>query len=199
MKTVFGLALACGAVGTTVLAQSVCPVADDLRSGIHLDFADGTTETYRLISEAIVSVDGYEGTEPYFRLDLAYGTHLLSYLAVVDGRPDEASRQTYDYGVTAAELPVPTDGGRFTAQVTVTASDGPRREDQLQAYVGVDPMTIAGCTYQAMDLIIAYDTEDNYMESIRYFPELGFGYLLWNQSDSGQSDENVLTLIRTGK
>ena len=190
--------LACG-WATAGLAQSTCLSSDDLRSGVHLDYADGTTETYRMIGEATMSVDGYDAGEPYFRLEIAHGTHLLSYFAVQDGRPDEASRQTYDYGVDPSALPVPVAGGRFNTDVTVTASDGPRQEAQLQAYVAGEPLSVGGCTYQTLDVLIAYDTADNYMESIRFLPELGLGYLLWNQSDDGQSEENIVTAIRTGK
>jgi len=193
------IAVIASGLATSGVAQSTCLTSGDLRTGIHVDYADGTSETYRTIDAATMSVEGFDGGEPYFRLELAQGTHLLSYVAIDGGRPDEASRQIYDYGIAAMDLPVPVAGGRFNADVVVTASDGARPEAQLQAYVDADPLTLGGCTYETLEVLIAYDTSDNYLESIRFLPQLGFGYLAWNQSDEGQSDENIVTAIRTGK
>ena len=184
---------------TGALAQTGCLSSADLQAGIHVDYADGTTETYVRTGPGLMSVDGFDGGELYFQLELAHGTHLLSYVAVSGGQPDESTRQTYDYGVAPAELPVPVAGQRFNADVTVTASDGPRQEGQLQAYVEGVPLVIDGCTYETLDVIIAYDTADNYMENIRYLPQLGLGYLLWNQTDEGKSDDNIVTGMRSGK
>lgn len=180
----------------SAVAQSVCATAQDVARGLHIDFVDGTTETYRSTGPGVMTVDGFDGGELYFRLEIAQGTHLLSYVAIADGVPDPSSRQSYDYGMTASELPVPSDGGRFNPTVFVEGSDGRRPEDQFQAYVSGDPLTLEGCTYETLDVLIAYDTADNYMESIRYFPALGVGYLLWNQSDEGRSDDNVVSALR---
>ena len=194
---VLGAAL-CGAA-SGALGQSACAVAGDVQRGVHLDFADGSRETYREIAPSILSVDGTAGAVTHFRLEVAHGTHLLSYVAITDGAPDEPSRQTYDYGADPAALPVPAAGARFNVEVTVTSDVGVRREDQLQAYVEGAPLRLAGCTYAAIDVLIAYDTQDNYIESIRYLPDLGIGYLMWNQSDGVQTDENVVVAITTGK
>lgn len=197
MKIIFSIAFFCA--GGAAFAQTTCATAADLQSGIHLDFADGTTESYRSTGPSTMSVDGIDGTEVYFRLELAHGTHLLSYVSVYQGEPDGESRQLYDYGVPAGQLPIPEIGGRFNTEVTVTGSDGNWREDQFQAYVEGTPLTIGGCTYDVIDVVIAYDTADNYIEHINYLPQLGLGYLLWNQADDGRSDDNVVLGIRTGK
>lgn len=186
-------------IGNAAAAQTTCPTAADLQAGIHLDFSDGTTETYRRTGPATASVEGFDGVEVYFRLEIAHGTHLLDYVNVYEGAPEEESRQVYDYGVPPEQLPVPVAGARFNSEVTVTASDGTRREDQFQAYVEGPPLTIGGCIYEVIDVVIAYDTPDNYIEHINYLPQLGLGYLLWSQADDGRSDDNIVVGIRTGK
>lgn len=192
---VLGLVIA----ASPVYGQTQCVTEADLQSGITVDFADGTSEIYRSTGPGLMSVDGMDGNEAFFRLELAQGTHLLSYVGIFEGRPDEPTRQTYDYDMAATEMPVPQAGGRFAVDVMVTAEDGVRQEDQVQAYVAGEALVVDGCTYEVIDAYIAYDTGDNYMELVKYMPQLGFGYLFWSEADDGRADENIVTRIRAGK
>ncbi len=168
---------------TGVQAQQGCPTDADLGRGITLHFGDGASETYTAVADATTQVDGKFNGALSYRLLIAQGTHLLSYVEVVDGAEDPASQQVYDYGLAPSQLPVPVAGERFNANVTVAASDGARQEPQLQAYVEGPELVVGTCRYATIDALIAYDTENNYMETIRYIPELALGFMLWNQSD----------------
>ena len=176
-----------------------CATAANLSSGINLDFSDGITEVYRRLSPGIASVTGLEGAEQIYRLEIAQGTHLLDYIEVSGGQPVEASHQVYDYGMAPQSLPVPTPGQRFNPVVQVTASDGVRTEAQAQAYVETDPIVLGACTYRAIEAVIAYDTPDNYIESITYLPDLEIGFLHWSQTDEGRAVDHEVVGIRTGK
>ena len=186
-------------LGAAAAAQDGCATAADLARGVTLDFDDATSEVYRAAGPGIQTVEGRDDAGAYYGLRIAQGTHLLEYFDIVDGQPDAGSRQEYDYGTAPADLPVPTPGGRFSAEVTVAASDGVRTEAQTQAYVAGEPLAVGGCTYDTVQAVIAYDTTDNYIESVSYLPELGIGYLVWNESDGVRSEDTIVTAIRTGK
>lgn len=190
-------ALAFGASAATA-QTSGCATMADLATGIIVDYADGISETYRSIAPGVSSVDGRDGSLQIYRLEIAQGTHLLNYVEYYDGQADETTRQVYDYGMAPTSMPVPTDGGRFSPQVTVTWQGDARGEFQVQAYAAGDPLVLGACTYQTVDAVIAYETDDNYIESITYLPELGIGYLEWSGTDGNRGIENTVIGIRTG-
>ncbi len=174
-------ALALGAA--PVLAQTSCPTAADLARGIQLTYDDGTVEVYRSTDRAGV-IDVY-GEDPFgyaYRMLIAHGTHLLMYEEVVNGASDPNSRQTYDYGVSVANMPVPFPGGRWAVDVIATTVEGPRSETQVQAYDAIVTQRIGPCRYDRIEAVIAYDTADDYIEGIHFLPELGLGYLVWSES-----------------
>jgi hypothetical protein len=79
-------------------------------------------------------------------------------------------------------MPVPSPAGRWQVDVRVTDSSGVFPEGQMQAYGAITDLTIGACSYQMIPVLIAYDTDDLYVEQINYLPELGIGYLVDSQT-----------------
>lgn len=171
------------ALAVPLAAQSACPTLADRATGISVSFEDGSTEVFRPGNDpAVTIVDGVDTDGFAYRMELIHGTHLLVYENVVDGRPDPASRVSYDYGMAPSAMPVPVPGGRWKADVTATAVDGPRPEAQVQAYDVAVSVDIGGCTYDRIEVLIAYDTTDFYTESVHYLPALDIGFLVWSET-----------------
>ncbi len=166
------------------MAQAGCPTAADLARGIRIDFADGSFETYRDTGAGVVVVDGADPEGFGYQMELGHGIHLLSYVNVNDGVVDDTSRISYDYGRAVGELPLPEAGGRWSSPVTVNDQYGPRSEPQTHQWSQISTVDIGGCSYDMIEAIIGYKTGDGYRESVEYLPELGLGYLLWNESDT---------------
>jgi hypothetical protein len=181
-------------------AQQGCPTGDDLARGIRISFEDGGTEVYRSGAPGVQEVTGTEEDGSGFRMEIAQGTHLLSWEGTNGGVADPSSLLTYDYnGVAPENLPAPRPGKSFQTAVTATDSSGPRSEPQNQTYGPLSSIAIGTCTYDMIEVTIAYATTDNYVEMLRYLPELGIGYLLWNESDSMTRQPIEATAISAGK
>jgi hypothetical protein len=175
------------------LAQQTCPTAADLDRGIRVTFADGGIETYRNAGSSVINVVGSDLDGSGFVMDLAKGLHLLMWQDAFD----PSTRQTYDYnGVSADMLPLPSPGGKgWSSPVQVTASDGQRDEPQRHSYGPLTAVQIGGCTYQSIEVTINYATSDNYREMVRYIPDLGLGYLVWNEADGMEANPVEATAI----
>ncbi len=167
-----------------VLAQAGCPTAADLARGIRIDFADGSFETFRDPGTGLVTVEGQDIEGYGYTMELGQGLHLVSYANMVDGVVDQGSRIDYDYGVALPDLPVPVAGGRWASPVVVRDMTGTRSEPQNHVWSEVTVIDIGGCSYDMIEALIAYKTDDGYRENVHYLPELGIGYLLWSESDT---------------
>lgn len=167
---------------TALIAQDRCPTAQDRGKPIAVRFESGLVEIHRTADGQTWTIEAFDTGALIYRLEVAHGTHLLSYVEIVDGRPDANSRVIYDYGRTVAELPVPHASGRWETEVLVTDSVGSGPEGQMQAYGAVTDLTIGSCSYDMIPVLIAYETEDFYVEQINYLPELGIGYLVDSQT-----------------
>jgi hypothetical protein len=178
------------------VAQTACPVAADLARGIRIDFADGGSETYRSAAvPGMVEVTGRDPDGATYRMQLGGGFHLLRW--EVPG--DTASVIDYDYGLTPDQMPLPQPGASWHTEVRVRAVDGPRDEAQDHRYGKTTQVTIGACTYTAVEAVIAYETSDNYIESVTWLPELGLGYLLWNESTDYSRNPVPAVGISAGK
>jgi hypothetical protein len=166
-----------------VWAQTTCPTAADLTKGIRIGFPDGSTEIYRQGQAGVIRVQGSAGDGTAYEMDLGQGIHLLSYVDVEQGRPIEPSRITYDFGMPAANLPVPEP--ERGASLVGARTDGAGTLDQRQklAFGPIEPLVIGGCSYQSLQVLISYESEDSYAENVIYIPELGISYLYWNRAD----------------
>jgi hypothetical protein len=163
-------------------AQARCPTGDDLARGIRVDFSDGSYEIFRNPGMDIVVVDGVDPNGYAYQMELVHGLHLLSYVNVAGGVVDDQSAISYDYGVGASALPVPSAGGKWSSGVSVIDGFGQRSEPQSHVWGEVTMVDIGGCTYEMIEVVISYKTGDGYREALEYIPELGFGYLVWNES-----------------
>lgn len=168
------------------LAQAGCPTAEDMRRGIRVDFADGSHEVFRTQASAAggveIIVDGLDAEGFGYQMELGQGVHLLAYRGMTDGAADIGSEIAYDYGLLPGDLPVPVAEGQWSSQVTVTDQFGVRSEPQSHVWSGATTVDIGGCTYDMIETVIAYKTDDGYREGVEYLPALGFGYLVWNEA-----------------
>jgi hypothetical protein len=181
--------------------QVACPVAADLARGIRVDYDDGTSEVFRATgAPGVVAVRGTFDDGSGYQLELGQGMHLLSYTPLLgDGSLDAVGRVSYDYGRATLELPVVTPERRFDTPVRVTDQYGLRDEAQSQAYGAEEVLAIAGCSYRAVPVLIAYDTFNEYVEALRFLPDLGISLLNWQESTD--QDRRVIepVAIRAGK
>jgi hypothetical protein len=184
LALIIGLAFPSG-----VLAQDSCPVVADLDHGIRVEMSDNTSEVYRAGGDGIVRLAGFEGGVAAFNIELGQGVHILKYETILDGTVEAGSMRTYDYGMPAADLPVPSAGGRWQGGAQVVWDDGARDETQSHAYGGETMIDIGGCPYRALDVLIAYNTEDAYIETLTYLPELGFAYLASSMADGAPIED----------
>lgn len=165
-----------------VAAQERCPAPADRGKPIAVQFQSGLVEVHRTEDGLVWTIDAFEAGQLIYRLQVAHGTHLLNYVELADGMPLEDSRVTYDYGLPIPDMPVPSPSGRWQVAVDVTDPSGVFPEGQMQAYGAVTDVTIGTCTYDMIPVLIAYDTDDYYVEQINYLPQLGIGYLVDSQT-----------------
>lgn len=166
----------------SALAQQSCPGPDDRNKPIRIVFEDQTVEVYRPQTDMVTRIEGYDGPEPVYTIDVVHGTHMLSYVSIVDGTPDPGSQIVYDYGVPLSQMPVPSPGGRWQVDASFADADGTQAEAQAQAYGPLQSVQIGACIYDAFDVFIAYDSPDAYMETLIYLPALGLAYLYTSQT-----------------
>lgn len=172
------------AAAETAMAQAGCPTGADLGRGIRVEFADGSTETFRDLGGGMIMVDGVDQDGFGYQMELGHGLHLMSYANADGNVVDTQSKITYDYGLPVEALPLPTPGGRWSTPVTVLDQYGTRSEPQTHVWSQVSRVDIGGCSYDMIEAVISYKTGDGYRESVEYLPQLGMGYLVWNESDT---------------
>jgi hypothetical protein len=163
-------------------AQDKCPGPQDRGRPIAVQFESGLVEVHRTENGLVWTIEAFEAGEQLYVLEVAHGTHLLSYVEMAGGTPIDGSRVSYDYGLSVPDMPVPSPAGRWQVDVRVTDSSGVFPEGQMQAYGAITDLTIGACSYQMIPVLIAYDTDDLYVEQINYLPELGIGYLVDSQT-----------------
>jgi hypothetical protein len=200
MTRIFAAALCLFAAAPgALMAQAACPTAADLDRGIRVTFEDGGTETYRNSSLAVVAVTGRDPDGLGFEMDLARGIHLLYWEGTNNGQL-EGAPNLYDYGLAPADLPLPVAGKGWSSDVTVTGPDGARAEPQTHRYGPLSSIAIGDCQYDMMELTISYATPDNYVEMLRWLPELGIAYLVWNEADGmDRFVAEATQIMRAGK
>ena len=181
---------------TFATAQTACPTAADLGRGIRVDRSNGFTEVFRAGGQGIVSVEGFINRELEYTLELADGLQLLSYSGNVGPSPITDDGMIYDYGVPHDDLPWPTPNGRWQSDVTVTAFSGTFSEPQLYAYGPLEQLSIGTCSYDMISVTIAYQNDANYIETVQFMPDLGFGVLVRQGDDSVAP--TVFTIDRIG-
>ena len=199
MKTLLAVALLT-TMPSLATAQAACPVAADLDRGIRITFTDGGTETYRNGGVGLVSVTGRDTDGTGFEMELGRGVHLMYWEGIEDGALSGFPAR-YDYaGVGASDLPLPRPGKGWRSEVTLTNADGSRPEAQTHLYGPVSTVLIGDCQYDMIEVVVVYDSADNYQETLRYLPELGLAYLVWNQAEGMEPRPAEATgILRAGK
>lgn len=173
-----------------------CPTANDLIQGIRVDRSGGYTEIFRAGGQGIIAVEGMIERQHEYDLELSGGMQLLSYSGNVGETPDTEGDLTYDYGLPHDDLPGPVPNGRWQSAVTVTAKSGPFSEPQLYAYGPMEQISIGGCPYAMIPVTIAYQNDNNYIETVQFLPDLGISVLVQQGDDSGAP--TVFTIDRIG-
>ena len=107
-----------------------------------------------------------------------------------DGRLVPDSVVNTAYPAVAADLPLPTPGGRWDVQTTVRGYGDIYQEAQSQRWGPLTKFTIGTCTYEVLDGKVVYTSDDDFVitEGIYYFSELGIG-LLYSYDDSETAPE----------
>jgi hypothetical protein len=180
---------------TFAAAQAACPTANDLSKGIRVDRSGGYTEIFRAGGQGIVAVEGYIDRDLDYTLELAGGLQLLSYSGNVGPTPNPEGDLTYDYGVSHDDLPLPVPNGRWQSPVTVTAKSGPFSEPQLYAFGPLEQISIGTCPYAMISVTIAYQNDNNYIETLQYFPDLGISVLVRQGDDTGAPTDFTIDRI----
>lgn len=173
-----------------------CPTAVDLTKGIRVDRSGGYSEYFRNGAPGVISVEGFIDRKYEYDLELAGGLQLLSYSGNVGETPEPDDGLTYDYGLPVAGLPGPVPNGRWQSAVTVTGIGGPFSEPQLYAYGPLQQISIGGCPYAMISATIAYQNDNNYIETIQFLPDLGISVLVQQGDDSGPP--TIYTIDRIG-
>jgi hypothetical protein len=195
------LALCLTGLPGLAVAQAACPTGADLERGIRITFADGGTEIFRAAGPGLITVTGEEPDGTGFLMDLGQGVNLIYWEATESGR-GTGDYLSYDYnGLAPADMPVPRPGGKgWQSDVTVTTPDGSRSEPQRYIYGPMSTVGIGDCQYDMMEIEITYETSDNYHEMVRYLPELGLSYLVWNEADGmPRVPIEATAIVRAGK
>ncbi len=185
MHVIHSLTLvACVSAGPAIALPN-CPAAEDMAGGVRLTFADGAVQVYRAGQDGTVVMDVVEAGGDSFRLELAHGFHVLDYVATSGGNPITGSEVAYDYGMPVAELPVPAPGARWDLTAKVTDNFGTRTERILEVWGDPQRLAIGDCTYDVMDVAVAYGAETANIDQARYLPELKLLFVL-NDATTGQ-------------
>ncbi len=135
----------------------------------------------------MIRVDGSYDDDPTYRYELGQGSYLLSSIDIVDGAPDLGTRVTYSYPMPAAEMPAIAPAQRWQLDVVSASTDGVFPEGQSYATSEERSVSIGGCEYRAIDMIIAYDDDSQSTDGLVFLPDLGFGFLAWFEDSDGRS------------
>lgn len=160
-----------------------CPTASDLERGVLLTYASGDTELVKRIQPDVLSVlytatDGWQS-----KLLLGKGVYTLQSVDLDDGEIDLNTQINYAFSVHPSELPAPTAGLAFQETLLVNATGDFDREVHDYQFTALPAQTIGTCTYDAIEVKIAYQDADNWVDTLVYFPALEASYLAANDYD----------------
>ncbi|MBQ2262677.1 MAG: hypothetical protein II336_15065 [Loktanella sp.] len=173
-------------------AWAICPVADDLQTGIRLTADDGAVETYVAQTPDIVELtitydDGYADQSL-----LAHGVYLLEVTALQDGQPQPGTQTTYVYPVKPEAMPVPAAGDVWRTRAIVDSVNDDKISAQWDEPI---QMTYGTCSYTVLPGEITYaGIGYRQTEGLHYLPELGLAYLTRFETDS-RDDVDEYTVI----
>jgi len=178
-----------------VLAQTVCPTADDLDSGIRFTLATGETEIFRRHESGLIEGLFDVGSGEVLRNLLGKGVYLLEASVLKDGVIDPASRLTYSYPLPPDSLPLPQPGGGWSVSVTLLEGTALSTEAQDYRFGAATVQGFGACSYAMIPITVRYPgVEGGQRDVVHYLPDLGISYLA-EYHDSETNDIYVYTQI----
>lgn len=110
-----------------------------------------------------------DGTENLF----AHGIYTLQTVFFEDGAPDTDTRRTVSYGDAPLDLPLPTPGQIWNAEVVVWENGTVTTEQNRFAFEAETTISIGGCTFRMQPITATFSGAPNYIETLYYLPDLG--------------------------
>ncbi|WP_370229939.1 hypothetical protein [Cognatishimia sp.] len=166
-----------------------CPTEADLERGILLTYASGDTELITrqrpdVLAMRYTATDGWQSN-----LLVGKGVYTLQSVDLENGEPDHNTRINYAFPVAPTELPNPKAGLQFLQTVIVSSSGDFEAETHAYSFAAIPAQTFGDCTYDAIEVKIAYQDQDNWVDTLVYFPALKLSYLAANEydEDSGRT------------
>ncbi|HQY43836.1 MAG TPA: hypothetical protein PK450_06615 [Paracoccaceae bacterium] len=179
-------------------AQS-CVTADQLSSGLLVDYESGGQVEVRLLENGLVElreVGSAEGGGD-LRFLSRFGVYDIEASLAADGDNAVDHRVIYDYG--GEPLPEPAAGGTaWIGPVTANFPDG-ERDAQTAAYVfGANgTLDIDGCSYDTLTVDATFVRADGWEgQSYLFFRDLGFAMLVGRSGPDQDKAGYQITSIR---
>jgi len=177
---------------SVLMASSVsaCVVAEDLRKGVAVTYADGRTELHRRGAAGMVLIEETSG-EDVTRWTLARGLYYVEMTRIVAGREVSERGYAISFPVDANDLPLPDGPGVWEVESKLTLPpDPPIRQKERYRFGSAIDLPVGDCTYRA----IRVDSEtwlsgDYTTLSLHYLPDLGTSLFL---NVDGSPDVDVI-------
>ncbi|RYH00843.1 hypothetical protein EU805_16685 [Salipiger sp. IMCC34102] len=178
-------------------ALAECPKPSDLATGIRVEYSDGMVEVFRSAGPGMVEAVGlFSDGEPFFLMEMARGLYVTSYAEIWGDFIDVENATLHNFGAPATELPLPVPGKSWDAQAQVIYP-GEAPGDVTQRFVSgaSETLTVGDCSFESVEVITAYERDDNYVEGMSYLRDFGFGWLSWADDDTdGRLDVTAVSI-----
>lgn len=186
-------------------AFSQCLTAADLPRGVSVGFQSGDATIHRQMPDGYLQIDEtYANGDPTMRFRAWKGIYFTEEFQLnASGQAEAGTRLVIEFPVDPALLPNPIAGASWTGQTTNIFDDGFRRpETTTFTFSAAPPITLSGCTYDAVQADLRYDWGADGGLTLRYLylPAMETAILTSNQFDgSDMATTTPVTLTRTGK
>ncbi len=199
------IALALPLAGLTVAGALMpdralgCVTADQLKSGLLVEYDNGGRVAVRLLENGLVElreVGSAEGGGD-LRFLSRFGVYDIEASFAADGDNAVDRRVIYDYG--GDPLPLPVAGGTsWVGPVTVNFPDG-ERDTQTAAYVfgAKGTVDLGECSYDTLRVEATFLRTGGWEgQSFLYFSDLGFATLIGRSGPDEAKTDFTITAIR---
>jgi hypothetical protein len=138
-------------LASPAFAQDPCPRGPEaLTNGVRIVFDGLQVDFKRQPDGRILETERHDGeAEIWFYVTDPSGLMFSSWMAGVDGAPDETTRETYSYDF-AGGLPTPEPGGNWTGQETSLIGGVWEQQLVSWSYSKVTEYRIGACSYPAI-------------------------------------------------
>lgn len=186
-------------------ALSQCLTAADLPRGVAVGFQSGDVTIHRQMSDGFLQIDEtYANGDPTMRFRAWKGIYFTEeFQLTAGGQAEPGTRLVIEFPVDPSTLPVPMPGMSWTGQTTNIFDDGFRRPETTSlTFSAAQPITLSGCSYDAVQADLRYDWGADGGLTLRYLylPAMQTAILMSNQFDGSEMATTVpVTMTRTGK